>query len=273
MKLIIVVLVLFAVSCSPTPDHLKETNLLLTASAGAVNHASEIFYNQIKRNSYEYETLGRFSLLKTEKIDSVITRFSPYLDEQNASFSRLSKEEYLMKYSETIENINQILDLASYDLSEEYQFQIEDSTITMDNVERKVIPSVIRLNLAIIKSNVFHFLSLASPLSIECWFGKSIYIVNEITSPRKIQFDLSSREFSIYEDRYIKVDSLFMNGSIVHSKVDIMDQFTFGQISIDSLKPGSYKIFGTAICYPNGQEYTESFSQEFSIRAHKSKIE
>jgi hypothetical protein len=83
-----------------------------------------------------------------------------------------------------------------------------------------------------------------------------------------VNFDLSCQTFSLAEKRYITIDSTTRNGKTELLDVTTMPQFSFARISMDSLQPGTYTLYGKAHAFPGGYEITQPFSHEFSISDH-----
>lgn len=269
MKRLNLFILLFTMSCSSTPDNIKESIFLLEESVTAVDNATKIIYYQIKENAFKYQEKALPWLLKADQIDSIIINYYTYLDETKDSKLGVSRSEYSEGYLEVIEDINQILKSESFEPPEWFELPTADSIISLDSLDRKIIPSVIKLQLSLIKADAFHRLRLRAPSGVSDHFGKTIYIVNEEINGNKVQFDLSSHIFGIEEDRYIKIDSVLKNGKKVNVSVDKMQQFTFQRLSLDSLMPGTYQVFGTGIIFRNGNDQVESFSHDFEIRARR----
>ena len=259
---------LFAISCSSTSDNIKETIYLIEESVNAVENATQIIYYQIKENAYEYQE-GRPLLHKADQIDSLTTNYYGQLDTLKDSSFGFSRSQYLKEYLKVVEDINRTLKSDSFNPPEWFIFPSADSVISLDSLDSKIIPSAIKLNLALLKANVFRLLQLMAPSSISCEGSKTVYIINEEIVGNKVQFDLGSRVFGNVEDRYVEIDSVSRNGKGINVNIDYFQQFTFQRLSLDSLMPGTYKVFGTAIAFSNGNERTESFNHEFEIKGKR----
>jgi hypothetical protein len=264
MKWLKLIVIIHCISCSTTPNNLKETIFLIEESEEAVSSATDIVYYQIKENANKYHDSGLPLLRKADKIDSTIINCNTRLGELKASNHISKRGKYLDEYSMAIDNILQILDLESYDVPK--KFQPKPPTLALDSLNAKTLVSFLKLNLSLFKFEVYKFLNLMAPFGIECWGPKSIYVVNEKIDDSTIQFDLASRRFNVEEDRYLIIDSVCRNGQSIQVDLDNWNQFTIERITIDSLLPGAYKVFGKLIAYPGGIEAIESFDHEFKIR-------
>lgn len=256
---------LFICGCLPASDNIKDTIHLMHESADAINNSSEIYFSNIKENAYQYPERGRPLLQKAVRIDSLILQFNTSLDIDGSSYPKPTKAEYLDRYSTILADIQLVLQIDSYNIPEQYEFNIESSTVKLDSIKSNALPAVIQLNLALIKSDVFQLLNTLAPFSIECNFGNMVFVVDDIIKNNEVQFDLTSKAFSQFEKRYITFDSAYRSNKALVLDASIIEQSTFARISMDSLLPGTYKIYGKVSSFPNDVEVTQNFSHEFVI--------
>lgn len=257
--------ILFICGCSPLSDNVKETIYLMNESTEAINNSSEIYFNKIKENAYQYPERGNPLLQKAIRIDSLILQFITSLDIDGSLYPKPTNSEYLDRYSTILADIQSVLQIEMYEIPEKYEFNLESSTVKLDSIKSIALPAVIQLNLALIKADIYQLLNALAPFSIECWFGNNVFVVDDIVRNNEVQFDLSSHAFSQYEKRYITFDSAYLNSKALKFDASIIEQSTFARISMDSLLSGAYKIYGKVSSFPNGIEVTQSFSHEFVI--------
>jgi hypothetical protein len=262
--------ILLISACISKSDQSKQVIYLSQKSTDAINNVAEIQLNRIKIASNDYPKKHNL-LQKATLIDSTITKFHHFVTDSNSTFLGHSKSEYLIEYHKTIEDINQIIRIDSFVLPEWYKFNLETSTLDLEILDKDILLPAMQLNLALIKVNAYEFLNLMFPSGVEDWFGKTVFVINDKIENNAVQLDLTSRVFSKYDKQIITIDSAFLNGKDCKINVMSSEEFIFNHLSIDSLLPGKYKIFGRVSSYPNDIEVSEPFSYEFEINKPKLK--